>query len=60
MNKRSSSAKLLFYDLHGGGAKVQVMADARYSCPWLFFIFWEENVGLDSKIYVSEIIDLLA
>ncbi|XP_027178811.1 lysine--tRNA ligase isoform X2 [Coffea eugenioides] len=31
MNKRSSSAKLLFYDLHGGGAKVQVMADARKS-----------------------------
>nr|XP_009774900.1 PREDICTED: lysine--tRNA ligase [Nicotiana sylvestris] len=31
MNKRSSSAKLLFYDLHGGGAKVQVMASARDS-----------------------------
>ncbi|CAA3019466.1 lysine--tRNA ligase-like [Olea europaea subsp. europaea] len=31
MNKRSSSAKLFFYDLHGGGAKVQVMADARKS-----------------------------
>ena len=30
MNKRSSSSKLFFYDLHGGGAKVQVMADARY------------------------------
>ncbi|XP_022887117.1 lysine--tRNA ligase, cytoplasmic-like [Olea europaea var. sylvestris] len=29
MNKRSSSAKLFFYDLHGGGAKVQVMTDAR-------------------------------
>lgn len=29
MNKRSSSAKLYFYDMHGGGAKVQVMADAR-------------------------------
>ncbi|CAK9159783.1 unnamed protein product, partial [Ilex paraguariensis] len=28
MNKRSSSAKLFFYDLHGDGAKVQVMADA--------------------------------
>ncbi|KAJ7964773.1 Lysine--tRNA ligase [Quillaja saponaria] len=31
MNKRSSSSKLVFYDLHGGGAKVQVMADASKS-----------------------------
>ncbi|KAL7246488.1 hypothetical protein ACSBR2_001558 [Camellia fascicularis] len=31
MNKRSSSSKLFFYDLHGDGAKVQVMADARTS-----------------------------
>ncbi|XAR51153.1 Lysine--tRNA ligase [Bertholletia excelsa] len=31
MNKRSSSSKLFFYDLHGGGAKVQVMADASTS-----------------------------
>ncbi|KAL5836337.1 hypothetical protein ACOSQ4_015834 [Xanthoceras sorbifolium] len=31
MSKRSSSSKLLFYDLHGGGAKVQVMADASKS-----------------------------
>ncbi|KAL1556642.1 lysine--tRNA ligase [Salvia divinorum] len=31
MNKRSSSSKLFFYDLHGGGAKVQVMTDARRS-----------------------------
>ncbi|XP_051148591.1 lysine--tRNA ligase-like [Andrographis paniculata] len=31
MNKRSSSSKLFFYDLHSGGAKVQVMADARKS-----------------------------
>lgn len=30
MQKRSSGAKLVFYDLHGGGLKVQVMADARY------------------------------
>ncbi|XP_075521277.1 lysine--tRNA ligase, cytoplasmic-like [Primulina tabacum] len=29
MNKGSSSSKLFFYDLHGDGAKVQVMADAR-------------------------------
>lgn len=29
MSKRSSSSKLFFYDLHGVGAKVQVMADAR-------------------------------
>ncbi|XP_065625261.1 lysine--tRNA ligase, cytoplasmic-like, partial [Quercus suber] len=28
MSKRSSSSKLFFYDLHGDGAKVQVMADA--------------------------------
>lgn len=31
MNKRSSSSKLFFYDLHGTGGKVQVMADARKS-----------------------------
>ncbi|KAK9167136.1 hypothetical protein Scep_002327 [Stephania cephalantha] len=31
MNKRTSSSKLFFYDLHGEGAKVQVMADARHS-----------------------------
>ncbi|CAN1175767.1 Lysine--tRNA ligase, cytoplasmic [Linum perenne] len=31
MIKRASSSKLFFYDLHGGGAKVQVMADARKS-----------------------------
>lgn len=29
--KRASGAKLVFYDLHGDGAKVQVMADARLS-----------------------------
>lgn len=29
MSKRSSSSKLYFYDMHGEGAKVQVMADAR-------------------------------
>lgn len=31
MNKRISSSKLYFYDLYGGGVKVQVMADARDS-----------------------------
>lgn len=31
MHKRASGAKLVFYDLHGGGFKVQVMADARYT-----------------------------
>ncbi|KAG7029817.1 Lysine--tRNA ligase, cytoplasmic [Cucurbita argyrosperma subsp. argyrosperma] len=31
MSKRSSSSKLLFYDLHGSGAKIQVMVDARNS-----------------------------
>ncbi|XP_031504841.1 lysine--tRNA ligase isoform X1 [Nymphaea colorata] len=31
LNKRTSSSKLYFYDLHGGGVKVQVMADARHS-----------------------------
>lgn len=30
MQKRASGAKLVFYDLHGGGLKVQVMADARH------------------------------
>ncbi|PIA47701.1 hypothetical protein AQUCO_01400358v1 [Aquilegia coerulea] len=31
MSKRAASSKLFFYDLHGGGGKVQVMADARNS-----------------------------
>nr|XP_017244371.1 PREDICTED: lysine--tRNA ligase-like [Daucus carota subsp. sativus]XP_017244372.1 PREDICTED: lysine--tRNA ligase-like [Daucus carota subsp. sativus] len=31
MNKRASSSKLFFYDLHGDGAKVQLMIDARIS-----------------------------
>ncbi|MFQ6667346.1 hypothetical protein Gotur_033402 [Gossypium turneri] len=31
MSKRASSSKLFFYDLHGSGAKVQVMADASKS-----------------------------
>ncbi|KAF5178344.1 Lysine--trna ligase, partial [Thalictrum thalictroides] len=31
MNKRTASSKLFSYDLHGGGEKVQVMADARNS-----------------------------
>nr|GEW56030.1 hypothetical protein [Tanacetum cinerariifolium] len=31
MNKRSSSSKLFFYDLHGPEGKVQVMADLRNS-----------------------------
>ncbi|XP_043695520.1 lysine--tRNA ligase, cytoplasmic isoform X2 [Telopea speciosissima] len=31
MNKRTSSSKLVFYDLHGDGAKVQVMVDASNS-----------------------------
>jgi len=35
MHKRTSGSKLVFYDLHGGGFKVQVMADARY--PILFY-----------------------
>lgn len=39
MSKRSSSSKLFFYDLHGDGVKVQVMADARYQCLLFFLIF---------------------
>ncbi|CAJ2637772.1 lysine--tRNA ligase, cytoplasmic [Trifolium pratense] len=31
MHKRASGVKLVFYDLHGGGFKVQVMADASKS-----------------------------
>ncbi|OWM86991.1 hypothetical protein CDL15_Pgr016028 [Punica granatum] len=31
MSKRSSSSMLVFYDMHGGGAKLQVMADASKS-----------------------------
>ena len=30
MRKAFSGARLVFYDLHSDGAKVQVMADARY------------------------------
>lgn len=29
-NQRASSAKLRFYDLHGDGQKVQIMANAQY------------------------------
>ncbi|MFS7918346.1 putative lysine--tRNA ligase [Helianthus anomalus] len=31
MSKRASSSKLFFYDLHGSGGKVQIMADAKRS-----------------------------
>ena len=44
MSKRSSSSKLFFYDLHGGGAKVQVMADARY------FILFHSSLNLYAYI----------
>lgn len=37
MHKRTSGSKLVFYDLHGGGFKVQVMADARYP-SLLYFV----------------------
>ncbi len=30
-SKRTSGSKLLFYDLHGEGSKVQLMVDARNS-----------------------------
>ena len=29
MSKRASSSKIIFYDFHGSGAKVQLMVDAR-------------------------------
>ncbi len=32
MTKRTSSAKLLFYDIGGEGAKVQIMADLGCDC----------------------------
>lgn len=50
MNKRSSSSKLLFYDLHGEGAKVQLMTDARYS-PILLMsteIYFFTSINMDS------------
>lgn len=40
MSKRTSSVKLLFYDLYGDGVKVQVMADIR-------------NSGLDESEFVK-------
>lgn len=36
--KRASGAKLLFYDLRGEGAKLQVMANSRYSKPVIFLV----------------------
>jgi hypothetical protein len=36
--KRSSGAKLLFYDVKGDGAKIQVMADLR--CRIQRFSYW--------------------
>ncbi len=39
MTKRTSSAKLLFYDITGEGAKVQIMADLgcgfRHCATWV-------------------------
>lgn len=43
MHKRTSGAKLVFYDLHGGGLKVQVMADARY--PKVASFIFTANIG---------------
>lgn len=52
MNKRSSSSKLFFYDLHGGGAKVQVMADARYlHNSMIFFFFFAPTRRKHKKFY---------
>lgn len=50
MSKRSSSSKLFFYDLHGGGAKVQVMADARY------FIIFHSSLNLYAHITFDVIV----
>ena len=33
LSKRASGAKLLFYDLHNDGKKVQIMCDARCDPP---------------------------
>lgn len=43
MHKRTSGSKLVFYDLHGGGFKVQVMADARYQ---KFDVLYSVLVGI--------------
>lgn len=40
MSKRSSSSKLFFYDLHGLGAKVQVMTDARYLIMFILLFYY--------------------
>ncbi|XP_073064344.1 uncharacterized protein [Primulina eburnea] len=46
MNKCSSSSKLFFYDLHGGGAKVQVMADASqfHICDYSHYLLCEKKI----------------
>ena len=49
MYKRASGAKLVFYDLHGGGFKVQVMADARYPLL-LFFDFSEDSKSEEDNL----------
>lgn len=51
MSKRSSSSKLFFYDLHGGGAKVQVMADARYWVKFILF-FCSPPLNLWSYVFI--------
>ena len=54
MSKRSSSSKLFFYDLHGGAAKVQVMADARYLITVSFhFPYSYLNFPYDFSIVIS-------
>ena len=53
MNKRPSSSKLFFYDLHDDGAKVQVMADARYLTELFLFSFSAAMILVASRMMFS-------
>ncbi|CAI9102926.1 OLC1v1001320C1 [Oldenlandia corymbosa var. corymbosa] len=54
MTKRTSGKKLVFYDLHGGGAKVQVMTDASKSDLEL-----EEFTAFHSSVKRGDIIGIV-
>ncbi|CAI9107011.1 OLC1v1006276C1 [Oldenlandia corymbosa var. corymbosa] len=54
MTKRASGKKLFFYDLHGGGAKVQVMTDASKSDLEL-----EEFTAFHSSVKRGDIIGIV-
>ncbi|CAH8255998.1 unnamed protein product [Arabidopsis lyrata] len=54
MNKRKSSSKLLFYDLHGQGSKVQIMANASEST-----LSFDDFSKLHSRVKHGDIVGII-